>query len=434
MKEGMTARERGAIRASLFVVLATGSGSAANFMYQWIAARSLDDDAFSLLAAMLAVITICVLPGPPLSIAIVRRLTSSRGSRVSSPLALPSLAPARRVGIFAGLTILLAIGIGTSVVQSDRLHLSSGGGVLLWIAAAFVTVSWLVIYPDLARAQARGEFSRYGRSHALLSATRLGFGGGAILAGAEVWGALICLAPGPWLVRALLVRGVRTEGVLEAPWLRALLPMLAATGGLHALVVIDVVFARVHFGASDPTAAGAYAACATLARALFHLPFAATAVTVQRTAAARAEGRSHRSILLTNLGLVLVLVAIGGGFLATFPSTILDVFAGEGRYSAQAPWLRSLLVPMALASVAAVPAHYLLALGSRAPVYVLGIAPFVLAGLLARPPETPAGLIPPLIAVIGAVAAILLVCAWFAGGSTAEGSNTMRRDLPKEAS
>ena len=71
---------------------------------------------------------------------------------------------------------------------------------------------------------------------------------------------------------------------------------------------------------------------------------------------------------------------------------------------------------MALASVAAVPTHYLLALGARAPVYVLGIAPFVLVALLARPPETPAGLIPPVTMVIGAVAVILLGIAWFADG------------------
>ena len=68
-------RDGGILSASLLVVAATTSGSAANFLFQWIAARKLEPGDFSLLAAMLAVVTLAVLPGPPLAIAIVRRLS-----------------------------------------------------------------------------------------------------------------------------------------------------------------------------------------------------------------------------------------------------------------------------------------------------------------------------------------------------------------------
>ncbi len=403
-------RDGGMLTASLLVVAATASGSAANFLFQWLAARRLDPGNFSLLAAMLALVTLAVLPGPPLAIAIVRRL-----SRHPEGMPAPSLGRARTLGIGTGLAILGAIILGAAL-GGDRLHLAAGGGGLLWFAAAAVTVSWLVVFPDLARVQASGDFGRYGRSHALLAATRLGFGGGALIAGAGPGIALLLLAPGPWLVHALL-RPRETGPALAGPSLRELLPLLAATGGLNALVAIDVVFARAHFGTSDPHAAGAYAVCATLARALFHLPFAATAVTVQRTAAAARAGQPHRNALLANLGIAVGMIGAGALLLGLLPQTALRIFAGEGRYEGESQLLVRLLLPMALASLAAVPAHYLLALGRRTPTVVLGIAPLVLAGLLARPISTPSELIPPLIGVQAITLAILWVAAWRAGTS-----------------
>lgn len=403
---GAAGAARGFLGASVLVVAATTSGSVANFLFQWIAARTLSDGDFSLLAALLAVVTLAVLPGAPLSIAIVRRL-AARGDR-----ALPAgLAAARGTGIATGLVILGTVALLSTVVGGDRLHLAGRGGPLLWLAAAAAVVSWLAVAPELARAQAAGRFGRYGRGHALLSATRLGFGGGALLAGGGPGLAIAVLAIGPWLVRATLPRTAPDAEELRGGWLRTLLPLLAATGGLHALVVLDAVFVRVHFGESDPEGAGAYAACTTLARALYHLPFAATAVTVHRVARATARGEPRGRWLVGNLLLVTAAVGCGALVLGLFPETALRIFAGEGRYESAAPLLVRLLLPMALASIAAVPVHSLLAEGRRSPVVVLAVAPFVLAALLARTPERPEDLVPPLIGVQAATAGVLLALA-----------------------
>ncbi len=401
---------RGTLAASLFVIAATTSGSAANFLFQWIAARQLDPGQFSLLTAMLAIITICVLPGPPLAIAIVRKL-----SRIKVEDSPPRLTSARHTGAAMGAILLTGIVLFAAGIDGDQLHLASGGGVFTWIAAAVATMAWLGVFPDLARVQASGDFRRYGLSHALLAGFRLGLGGGALLAGGSIWVVLLCLAPAPVIVRFFLRPKMRSESQLPGPWFRDLFPVLAATGGLHALVTLDVIFARAHFGVSSPEQAGAYAACAVLARALFHIPFAATAVTVQRTARADAQGRSHRRILGSNLALVTVLITIGGAILFFFPETALTIFAGDDRYASQANLLQKLLVPTAIASFVAVPTHYLLALGSKVPSIVLGIAPCLLAFWLSIAPESPAGLIPPMTTILTLSGAVLLIAAWIRG-------------------
>ena len=410
LANGSPAPPRGTIAASLFVIAATASGSAANFLFQWLAARQLDPDRFSLLTAMLAIITICVLPGPPLAIAIVRKL--SRADREESP---PRLTSARHTGIAMGAVLLTGIVLLAAGIDGDQLHLASGGGVFTWIAAAVATIAWLGVFPDLARVQASGNFRRYGRSHALLAGFRLGLGGGALLAGGNIWLVLLCLAPAPIIVRLLVRPKVRSESQLPGPWFRELFPVLAATGGLHALVTLDVIFARAHFGVTTPELAGAYAACAVLARALFHIPFAATAVTVQRTAIADARGMSHRRILGSNLALVAVLVTIGGAILFLFPEMILRIFAGDNRYQAQADLLQKLLVPTAIASFVAVPTHYLLALGSKVPAMVLGIAPGILAFWLSTAPESPSGLITQMTTVLTVSGGVLMIAAWVRG-------------------
>jgi len=395
------------------VVVATAAGSAANFLFQWLAARRLDGGDFSLLAAMLAIVMIALLPGAPLGIAIVRRLVAERpdgrSAAPGTPASAPGLARARRAGIGAGLAILAAIG-AASALGGDRLHVAGEGAPLLWLAAAVATVSWLSIVPELARLQAAGHFGLYGRTQALLAASRFLLGGGALLAGAGPGIALLCLAPGPWLVRATLPR-VRTGEELRVPWLRELAGPFAATSGLQALIVLDVIFARGHFAAADPLAAGSYALCATLARAIFHLPYAITAVTVQRTAAAVAAGLPRHGILLSNLGIAALLVAGGAIVLGGFPRTAIEVFAGRQPEAGEVDLLRRLLVPMALASLAAVPAHFLLAIGSRAPLWILGAAPLALAALLARPVSAPEELVPPLIFIQGATLAALLAAA-----------------------
>lgn len=430
---------RGTVAASLIVVAATAAGSGANFLFQWLAARRLAPAEFSLLAAMLAVVTIALLPGPALAIAIVRRLAGGRGggaraswdgvdTRGGLPGAAPGLARARRVGIAAGLA-LLALIAAAGTLGGDRLHLADGGGPLLWLAAAAVVASWLAIAPDLARVQAAGDFPRYGRAQAHLAGSRLLFGGGALLAGAGPGVALLLLAAGPWLVRALLPR-LETGAELRAPWLRELLPSLAATGGLQALVVLDVVFARAHFAASDPEGAGSYAVCSTLARALFHLPFAITAVTVERTSAASAAGLPRRGILLANLGIAAAFVAAGALALGCFPRTALAVFAGGDPTEGEVRLLGRLLLPMALASLAAVPAHYLLSAGSRAPMVILGAAPLVLAALLARPVATVEDLIAPLTAVQGATLGALLVATFSSPAGRGRGTGPRSAGTP----
>ena len=403
-----------AVRASLLVIAATGSGSAANFLFQWFAARSFDRDDFSLFAALLAVVTLGVLPGPPAAIAIVRALADIGGSVFAV-----GLSAARRAILSAGGTIIavVALAVLLSGVPGFGAPLPASG---LFLCVLVTTLSWLVIYPDLARVQAAGDFRRYGGAHARLSLTRLGFGGIALLLDAPVFVVVLAIAIGPWWVRSWLRHTPAAGPPLERPWLRTILPALAATGGLHALVVIDVIFARLHFAENDPRAAGSYAAAATLSRILFHLPFAATAVTVQRTAAATARGENPRSALWTNLALGAALVAVSGGILAAMPGLALRVFAGADLDPGSVEWLRRLLIPMGLASLAAVPAHYLLALGSRLPVVLLGVAPFVLAAWLSRAPADPGGLITPLTGTFATVGAVLLIGAIFhRGGSGA---------------
>ena len=421
---------RGTVAASLVVVAATAAGSVANFLFQWLAARRLDAGDFSLLAAMLAIVTVALLPGAPLGIAIVRRLIAERSAGAGAPDAVPGLARARRTGIGAGLALLAAIG-AASALGGDRLHVGGSGWPLLWLGAAAATASWLAIVPELSRVQAAGRFASYGRAQMLLAASRLLFGGGALLLGAGPAVALLCLAPGPWLVRATLPRTGAAEE-LRVPWLRELAGPFAATGGLHALIVLDVVFARAHFAAEDPAAAGSYAICSTLARALFHLPYAITAVTVQRTSAAAAAGLPRRGILLSNLGIAALLVAGGVGILGGFPGLAIEVFSGRDASDAEMELLRRLLLPMALASLAAVPAHFLLALGRRSPLWILGAAPLALAILLARPVASPEELVPPLIVVEGLTLAALLAAAISSPGGRGRGSDPRSARTPRD--
>jgi len=413
----------GGVRASLLVVAATAGGSIASFLLQAIAARQLDPDGFSLFAALLALLAIALLPGPPISLAIVRHLGDAPGTP-------PRFAPraARTAAIVAGLSLLGAALLGTLLPPGgvDRLHLGDRPMLPMWGALIAAVVAGLWIQPSLARLQAAGEFARYGAAQAGLSVGRLGLAGGALALDAPLGVVLLALAAGPLLVQRCIrprpVPGSREltakeRGGSTLAWLRRLLPLLAALGGLQALVLLDVVFARAHFGESDPQQAGAYAASATLARALFHLPYAVTAVLVQRTVHAPGAGAARRGAqrkaLLESLLVTSGLVGIGAAILAIAPTTALEIFGGEERYAEGARWLVGLLVPMGLAAIGAVPAHSLLARGSSTPVWILGISAPLLAVLLAIPPEAPDALIARSSAVIGAATAAMLLCAWW---------------------
>jgi glycosyltransferase involved in cell wall biosynthesis/O-antigen/teichoic acid export membrane protein len=259
-----------------------------------------------------------------------------------------------------------------------------------WAAAAIVPtgVLWLGISLQRGVLQGLHAYAAVGKSIIAEGFGRLIFGLALVGAGAGVTGAylgtpLALAAVGGWLWVVLRRRtgtahgahtGYRLSSLVRGNWG----PLLGLTL-LAVLQNVDVIVVRHQLG---HRAAGSYAAAAVAAKAVVWVAIGIGLHLLPEATRRAAAGLDPRPVLLRALGIAAIVAAPALVIFAVFPHLLLKIAFGE-RLTQASSALVVLGAAMTLLAVAYLSVQYMIALGQRSFLWVLGLVAIVEPLLLA---------------------------------------------------
>jgi O-antigen/teichoic acid export membrane protein len=335
--------------------------------------RMLGTDGYGSLAALLNLSVILYVPGSALQVAAAREGMLGRLGDHHARAAL--LRRWTRT-----LLVALAVVAGLSALLRQPLaHLLNVDAV--WAAAAVpvTAVLWLLVSVQRGLLQAERAYRAVGLSIVAEAGGRLAVGAALVAAGLGVTGAylgtpaaLAVLA----LVLAVLLGRRLGEPAAAAPDRR--LRRLAATAAVPTVVLVlvaalqnaDVIVAR---HVLDPDQAGVYAAATVAAKALVWLAIGLGVWLLPEAVRRAAAGGDPLPVLGRTLALVALVAVPALAAYATVPELVLRTAFGPD-YESGAPVLLTLGAAYALLAVSYLSVQYLLGLGTRRLVVVMGIA------------------------------------------------------------
>lgn len=346
------AREhRDTLRHTALVFAATAFMNAANFGFHFGAIRLLGLQAYSALAALLAIVLIFSVPANALQAVITAVVGEAIGKDPRSAGAL-NRAVIKIAVIAAGSIALL--GAAFAPFLNGYLGLNE-------FAPAYFTV--LVIAFGFAAASLRGLLQGEQRFGALAASLVVESGGNLIfgLTLIALWGGLhsaifgnVCGVFGAFLFCLGWARKTLAAGRVQLDMRRVAAKSagtVLALGGLAAMSWIDVVLVRHYL---PPATAGLYSALSLVGRILIFSIAFIPLVLIAKAARLSAQQRPTAPLLFTMLGAGLMVCLVELAFIRFVPGLILGAIAGKAAIAAAPYMLRYgfAIVALALTTVA----------------------------------------------------------------------------------
>lgn len=396
-------RAGGLVRGGIFLTIAVLTANLLNAVFQFVMARILDPDEYSLLATMFAVIVMVTVPLSGLQTVMARsvaaRMPTGGLAAAGGALRKAGRQMTKFIAVVVTITILSAYPL-IQIFAIDR--------PLPFIATAVALAAALplpIAFGSLQGAERFGLLSFVQPIYAVLKLLAgvvigmLGFGASAVLfgvAGATAACLVVAIAP----LRSMLRASERT-GADPTMTLVSTYTIGTAVGvcGYAIHTNVDVLISRVVF---DATTAGEWAAAAVAAKTILLIPSGITAVLFPRVAKLRDRER-QRTHMLAGLGTVAVVGLLAATVYWVFSDKIIDIAFGP-EYADAAAWLGPLAYAMVLYALVQVYLFHFLSLGGIR--YALTVAALVGVQLLlfALLHSTPTDLI-----IVQAIAGALLV-------------------------
>ncbi len=326
---------------SLVLMIGAQIGNVCNLLFQLVMVRMLSDADYGVMAAMLGLMMGVSMPLGALSGTATHFV--ARFMQAKRPDLARVLMGKMMKGLAAPAALLfLAVLIGRQNLGS-YFNLTSLGPIYVVAATLVVGVYSAVPNGVLTGVQAFGWATAIGNGGNVL---RLLLGTGVVMMGAGAVGVLsvhgFCIFAGAVtglilcghaIKQAILARGVevpsnRTEADGVVGWRHALKYMggyMAAFAGFAVLSNADLVLVKHYF---DATQAGLFAKAAMVARIVFFLPQPIAAALFPKVASGGEASYANGRTLLKGVMLMLIIVAITGGFFMIFPGFMLRLLAG----------------------------------------------------------------------------------------------------------
>ena len=337
-------------------------------------ARALGTADYGELARMVSVVTILIVPATALQVAAARDTTLGRlgrGGRAAASLNHWLV----RILILTAITLVACALLRNQL--AELLQVSQPWAAALVFPAG---VFWLALALQRGVLLGVGGYRSVGASLVAEQAFRLAFGLAAALAGAGVGVIFFCSVPlatvpaillTGWLARRRLGPSdhVPARSRLRELALRNPVPMAGLT--LFAILQNADVIAVGHF--FDADLSGAYAQAAVAAKGVIWVAVGLGLYLLPEAAREASEGADARHLLGKTTGLLAVIALPVLLAFALVPGTILELVFGDKAALAESalPWLAGAMTFLAAAYLAV---QYLLALGRRLFLFLLGTA------------------------------------------------------------
>lgn len=384
--------------------VSVAAANVAVFLFQIMAARITSPAMFGELIALLGIMLLIEAPGSTLQV-LLSRAVQERASDTSDRVLALDLGPLVAAALTVGLA-LTGMLIPISLLLGRLLHLTRTP-YLLAVYAVPVTLS---IVPRGVLAGA-GDYKAISAGLATAACVRLGAGTALLHAGFGISGALGAVVIGDVAAAAIMLvaakRRTRADGPpLHFLWRDGLKAGMPFTG-FWLLTGIDVVVARHYLPA---TAAGQYAAGATLAQLVMIFPGAAAALVAPRFFGARSRDRRAAGTLIRTL-LTVAVVSIGIGAVVGMLSRSLLTSLFDSSYELSVRAVVLLLVAAGFLGATTVLQQYLAARREILPAGLPWLGAAIFVALTAASHATPLALAADLAFATGVTGILMLVVA-----------------------
>lgn len=372
-----------AVGGTAAMVLLTGLASATNYASNLIFSRLLTPESFGDLTALLALVVVLTVPAAAAQTIGAERVAAlvaaGEHDRVRV-LIRHVLAHVSVISLGSAFVVALAAPLVYEVLDLQALGAALALAPLLAVSF-FIPVVWGLL-------QGFDRFIALGMLMFIAAASRIAFGAPWAAAGGGAGGALagqtvgnaFAVAVTLWLLRDHLIgrgTGAASSGIRRKPDART----ITASGAFIAFALLsnlDVLLAKLLL---DSSAAGEYAALATIGKIVIFLPSAVAVVMVPSIARARLSDGSPIGVLRRGAILVIATTLLAAIPIAAFPEFVVHTMFGED-YKAAAYGVRAMTVAgfgLALLYLLVV---YTVAIQDRRWVLVLGGAVVLQVGLI----------------------------------------------------
>jgi O-antigen/teichoic acid export membrane protein len=405
---------RGAVRGAIPLALAGLFANAANVGVTVIIARELSTRAYGAVAQLLALYFVVSIPGSALLVGVVRRVSSWRLRGELDRIG-PWVRRVRRAGLLF-VAAVAVLGLAGRGLIARELSLPGPGGVAEMLTAG---AAWSVLCIDRALLQCRGLYRALAANVVVEGASRTLMTIGMVVAGFDQAGVSLgqmaavacCVGHARWVLARRettapspvpALSSVPAPSLVTAPSLvpataaapppaavidePALPPRrltievgsaLAALAFLGLLQNIDVLV----LGRLRPGESGAYAAISVASKVLVFGAMVLAGFLLPEAANRRQRGQHA----LHQLGATMAILAVPAGLLLgvalVAPTTLLRLAFGP-RLTGASAGLLPLAAAMTCLGATVLFTHYLLAVGSRQVLIVLGAATLVALPML----------------------------------------------------
>lgn len=330
-----TGQEVRGLRAGMVVFVGIAAANAANYVFNFAAARSLGPRSYGDVAALTTLTGLIGLPLAAIQFVVARdvaRLTIAQGRTAVAGYVGRALAGVAVAAAAATVLFLLLVPVLHRV-----LHIQS---TLALAITALLTTCAFIAPVFLGAAQGLQRFGILAASIAVGPLIRIPLLAGALAAGWGVAGAMAAtfaagvvgvVIPAAFLGRRYIARPQAVR-IASRSRVHSVGPVLVGVLAITALSTDDVIVAKAVF---DSHTAGIYSSASLIGRVLLYLPGAIVTVLLPKVASRAALNRSTRDILEASLIVTSIFCAIGCLIYAVFGAQVVRIVFGPTYSDAQ---------------------------------------------------------------------------------------------------
>jgi O-antigen/teichoic acid export membrane protein len=323
---------------SLILFIGTGIANFINYLFHLLMGRMLGPIDYGILASLISLISLLGIPFSPLSLVVVKYVSTLRGKGELGMVSYFYSWISRKITIF-GLSASLLLLFFSSWISSF-VHLQSNLLVVLIIFFNLIGVFQIVPGATLQAFLRFGLISGLGIINTVL---KLGIAVLLVLVGGRVFGAVFALLVSSLVgyflmvfsVRRLLVKPAIGDGIETGEIIKYAIPVFFSTVAFTSLYTSDVLLVRHFLSAQE---AGFYAALSTLGKIIFFAAGPVISVMFPLISEYHANGKKYLNLLTLSLCLVLAICLVISLIYFLFPKVMVNLLFGS-QYLSAAPYL-----------------------------------------------------------------------------------------------